>query len=553
MEENNKMILPTNINVVSAEYKQQIIEDYIGNPLIEALPPILTKEEVIENIAYYPNYYEKERQLEPHLRVHIIQRIFQYFQPLAHHIDLENRISRMIRQGYMGRNPIKPQYTKMLHRGNERIKEGNINYMNNVNYPSTAAGFTLVGPSGMGKSTAVNRILSTIPQVIVHSNYKGVDMNLVQINYLKIDCPHDGSIKSLCVNFFIKIDNLLGTNYYQKFGKSRLSVSTMLPAMAQIAASKNLGLLIIDEIQHLSSAKSQGSTRMMNFFVTMINMVNVPIMLIGTNSCMPVLQGSFREARRGSGQGDMVWERMKKDISWDLLIEGLWEYQWTRKECELTEEINEALYDESQGVMDIAVKLYFLAQIRAIVTGKEEINARLIRQVAKDSLQLVRPMINALRLGKKSEIARYTDIAPINIDGFIQGELSKTSLNTKIKEIQKLKKEEKKLQSNNIKDEAILKLLELDVSVSDAKKYVEKITTTHGVSIGIKEIVKLAFKMILNKDIDKDKKTEVNVKVDKKDLRVIIQRGKEEGLKAYEALKREGVIKIHENDIVKAV
>jgi 3-deoxy-D-manno-octulosonate 8-phosphate phosphatase KdsC-like HAD superfamily phosphatase len=553
MEENNNIILSTNINEVSAEYKEQVIEDYIGNPFIEALPPILTKEEVIENIAYYPNYSEKERQLEPHLRVHIIQRIFQYFQPLAHHIDLENRISRMIRQGYMGRNPIKPQYTKMLHRGNERIKEGNINFNSNINYPSTAAGFTLVGPSGMGKSTAVNRILSTIPQVVVHSNYKGVDMNLVQINYLKIDCPHDGSIKSLCVNFFIKIDNLLGTNYYQKFGKSRLSVSTMLPAMAQIAASKNLGLLIIDEIQHLSSAKSQGSTRMMNFFVTMINMVNVPIMLIGTNTCMPVLQGSFREARRGSGQGDMIWERIKKDVSWNLLIEGLWEYQWTREECALTEEINEALYDESQGVMDIAVKLYFLAQIRAIATGKEEINARLIRQVAKDSLQLVRPMINALRSDKKSEIARYTDIAPINIDGFMQGELSKISLNTKIKEIQKLKKEEKKLQSNNIKDEAILKLLELDVSVSDAKKYVEKITTKHGISIGTKEIVKLAFKMILNKDIDKDKETEVNVKVDKKDLRVISQCGREKGLKAYEALKREGVIKTHENDIFKAV
>jgi hypothetical protein len=135
----------------------------------------------------------------------------------------------------------------------------------------------------------------------------------------------------------------------------------------------------------------------------------------------------------------------------------------------------------------------------------------------------------------------------------MQGELSKISLNTKIKEIQKLKKEEKKLQSNNIKDEAILKLLELDVSVSDAKKYVEKITTKHGISIGTKEIVKLAFKMILNKDIDKDKETEVNVKVDKKDLRVISQCGREKGLKAYEALKREGVIKTHENDIFKAV
>jgi len=39
-----------------------------------------------------------------------------------------------------------------------------------------------------------------------------------------------------------------------------------------------------------------------------------------------------------------------------------------------------------------------MSQIRAILSGKEDITANLIRQVAKDNFKLVRPMLEALKM-----------------------------------------------------------------------------------------------------------------------------------------------------------
>lgn len=109
---NSKVQIPSGAIGKIAEYKEQIIEDYRDNPFIEALPNILNKEEVIYKLTSYPTFNESERLLEGHYRYHIVQRLFQYFQPLSIHIDLESRISRMIRQGYLSRNPFNAEYKK---------------------------------------------------------------------------------------------------------------------------------------------------------------------------------------------------------------------------------------------------------------------------------------------------------------------------------------------------------------------------------------------------------------------------------------------------------
>lgn len=45
---------------------------------------------------------------------------------------------------------------------------------------------------------------------------------------------------------------------------------------------------------------------------------------------MGVLQREFRQARRGSGQGDLVMDRLEKDEYWHLFLEAIWDYQWVR-------------------------------------------------------------------------------------------------------------------------------------------------------------------------------------------------------------------------------
>jgi len=83
-------------------------------------------------------------------------------------------------------------------------------------------------------------------------------MFLTQLVWAKLDCPFDGSLKGLCIEFFTYVDSVLGTDYAKMFSIYRMTVNQAMPRMAQIARAHCLGLLVIDELQHLSQAKSGG-------------------------------------------------------------------------------------------------------------------------------------------------------------------------------------------------------------------------------------------------------------------------------------------------------
>lgn len=547
------IFIPNGGEAVEAEYIEQMIEEYKGNPFIEALPPIYSKDEVVDKLIVYPIYNSKERMLDSHLRVHMVQRLFQCFQPLQVHLDLESRISRVIRQGYLARNPFRPEYAASLQDGYRMIQNLNLDLCSNKRFRTTAAGFTIIGVSGMGKTTAVNRILATMPQIIVHSEYRGVKFSMCQLVWLKLDCPYDGSIKGLCMEFFSKVDSLLGTNYYKKHVSGRHTVDSMLSIMSQVARHTGLGMLVIDEIQHLKQAKSGGSEKMLNFFVTLVNTIGVPVVLIGTTKAMSVLQSEFRQARRGSGQGDMVWERLKKDSNWDLLMGALWDYQWTKKEVPFTPEISDVMYEESQGIIDIAVKLYAMAQIRAIYSGIEEVNAGLIKQVVQENLKLVQPMLEALKSGDMRRISQFEDISTVDFEEFISSERPKYSSGDKIQELLIKKKQKESADTLSLKERAVLKLIDLDIDPQKAQKVVEEIINQEEQDISVSEVVIKAVQILTGtagkKTSVKKNRTEFR---DENDLRVIVEEGKMKQMSAYEALKAKGIIKTVENDFFQA-
>lgn len=534
---------------VEAEYSEQYLNEYMGNPLIEALPPIFSYEISEELLHLYPDYNPKERELDAHYRYHCVQRLFKYFQPLGKHLDIEQRISRVIRQGYISRNPLMPEYASDMQKIYKMIKQGNYKFDNCELSPTTSSGFTIIGFSGVGKTKTVERILALYPQIIVHSEYKQQDINQYQLVWLKLDCPFDGSVKGLCANFFQEIDRLLGDNTYNKFASGRnTTTDTMIPRMAQIARRHSLGVLVIDEIQHLSVAKSGGQEKMLNFFVTLVNTIGIPVILIGTSKALPILQGEFRQAKRGSGQqGDVIWENMINNEHWELLLEGMWQYQWTKQECELTKELKDVLYDESQGIIDIAVKLYAMAQIRAIATGKEIITPAIIKQVAEDNLKLIRPMLLALKSGNKREIAKYGDIMPIDIKSFCEEQERLLELNQSI--IIKKNEMAKKNQyvKSDLLQESVLKLIGVGIKPELAKKAVEEVMGSVDVS-DISSIVKAAMLLALKDEIDstqskKNRRARPIQKIrEKDDLLVIIKNGRKENKSAYEALNEVGLI-----------
>jgi hypothetical protein len=187
--------------------------------------------------------------------------------------------------------------------------------------------------------------------------------------------------------------------------------------MAHVANLHALGALVIDEIQHLNKTKI-GPDALLNFLVTLVNTIGVPVILIGTLSAIPLLQENFRQARRASGLGSLIWDRMPKGKAWDYFIDQLWRYQWTSVPTEISPEIRDVLYDESQGILDIVVKLFMLAQLRVVSIGEvrhgpEVLTAELLRKVAREDFRIVRPMLDALRANDEKALLKYDDLLPL--------------------------------------------------------------------------------------------------------------------------------------------
>jgi len=177
---------------------------------------------------------------------------------------------------------------------------------------------------------------------------------------------------------------------------------------------------------------------------------------------------------------------MQNDVSWDVMLRAMWNNQWTQKRSELTEELRNTLYDESQGIIDIAVKLYALAQIKAIADGTETVTPVSIREVAAEKLRLVKPMLDALRAGDKKKLLQYEDIRPIGVEDYIAAQASKLGAYTR--------------KVSALEEQAVLRLLEMEVPSKTARACVRKVLSksTDGQPLG--GVIRKAFKMALNMD-----------------------------------------------------
>jgi len=467
-----------------AVYKEQFVPDYRNNPLIEALPPIWNEDEVIDMLSQNGGHHDGERQLDAQYRLHCVHRLFRYFQPLEQHIDIERRFSLCIRQGYLHRNPLAKEYAAALAQGHKTITSGGT--FNDLSaFRPTAAGFTIIGVSGVGKTSAVSNILALYPQVIEHTRYREFPLVLKQIVWLKLDCPHDGAVKGLCMAFFEAVDRAIGTNYFETHGKRTNTIDVLMVRMAQIARLHCIGVLVIDEIQHLSLAKGGGQEKMLNFFVTLVNTIGVPIVLIGTNRAMAVLQSEFRQARRGSS---LIWDRMKNDDSWEIFVSAMWGNQWTKEIVPLNEDFKNALYEESQGITDIAVKLYAMTQIRAIALGHDAFKPSDFRIVAAEGLGLAKPMLDALRSGDRKKIDMYGDIAPVKIEDYYAAYSAVLAERTEVPG---------KRHENSLSEQSVLKLLELGAPPPEAKRLTGKILAEHPDFRKVSEVVRAAYTLYI--------------------------------------------------------
>lgn len=534
--------LPSGILAMVADYKLHGLPEYDSNPLIQALPRILDDEKFIQKVQHQLFSTEDERSLPSELRYHCVERLTApiprgYFQPLNRHVELHRTLITAVMQGYLARNIAKPEHAiraTQIHQALVRADGNNLD--DYLPGDTSAQSITLIGPSGCGKTTALLRTLNLIPKIIFHP-----DHNFFQIPYIKVDCPHSGSLKDLCINIFLNIDGLFGTtNYYKKFSSRSNSEGHMLAQVATIMNNHGVGALVIDELQYLTAAKKELPERMLNYFVSMVNCLGVPVIRVGTNKAVQLLNKGLKHARRAGG---IFWNLMQKDEEWELFCEGLFEAQWTKISTPFSAEIANTLFDESQGIADIAIKLHKMVQWRAIAGGgKEIITSDLIREVAGDGLVLVKPMLQAIRSGNPDWMDKYDDISFVDTEGYYQKWLSKLD-SIKITEIKKQARQQQKSVDNTSATLSyiILELLKLGVGRSLSKICAEKVIAANAENVSPSDLADEAYKLALGGLLANQGKV-VNQRIKlqpiyKGDMQSAIEEGKGKGLSEFESLE----------------
>ncbi len=142
-----------------ANYRDVALPDYAGNPLIEALPEILSAEESMTQLGHPIKYSKAEREIPPHLRQHCVKRLENLVIALPLHVRFESEISILLRGGYVSRNPTLSQtWQAMMATATTRSESPT---PMPEHYRSSAASMLLTGLSGIGKSTMLEIILNT--------------------------------------------------------------------------------------------------------------------------------------------------------------------------------------------------------------------------------------------------------------------------------------------------------------------------------------------------------------------------------------------------------
>lgn len=312
------------------------------------------------------------------------------------------RCQSMVVNAYSNMNPLKTETNRKMYAINDD------SFSANARRPVQSDAMTILGRSGMGKTTLIKSVLDRYPQVIRHKNFQGQKFERAQVIYLSVDAPVNGSPKGLIMNIASALDDALNlegeASYVARFEGGRESVEVQRVRLTRALAANAVGLLHIDDLQRLAAgpAKTVGSVAAM--IIGISNSAGCSLVFSGTEEALPVLHSSFELARRASRRGSITLELPKssKDDFFSALVDWLYKHQLCEVKEFPGEEIKEHLFKLTKGIPGVLVPLYVNTQevaIRTKMRMTKELYSGVMMEQSKNFQSLLWNMSDKDRIG----------------------------------------------------------------------------------------------------------------------------------------------------------
>lgn len=421
--------------IVWAEYVSPVRSTDRGNIFIEALPLPRTKEQVISDVERGIPDFNREKEIRKPAweQVANTTQLRDIVFPLPMHCSLETSLYTQLVMSYSKRYLFTEQDSRI-----EFCIRGKSEYTNGKvvgdDADSANAGGRLIGWSGCGKSLAIKLALERYPQVIMHRGRNGAVY--VQVVYLVVNCPPHSNINALFANIGIALDRALGNvePFYETFFKiSRIkTVAECAKIVRRLIEQFAIGLIIFDEVQNLSFAQS--TDKSFEAILELVNETKVAFDIVGTEDAGDKLLANLRMARR-MGAEINANAYCGSRVTFDRIIDFVFQYQWFKKPVEPTKEIKDAMYKYTRGIIDQVITLYQYMQIDYILAPVKRkdrpIDGEYVRRVSEKHFA-----------GMSEILAR----AEYDLQAAAEGERLRSAAKDEIERLSAMKKEENAIQ-----------------------------------------------------------------------------------------------------------
>ncbi len=402
--------------------------------IINSLPRMKSGNELTEALEVLPEYNSEICNADVPVRLMALSDLYRIYIPSQMSLEIYSKLYLALLRS------MKKKGSKLA------VQQRNQNYKAIIQqeYSGIMGGsdsFTIIGTSGIGKSSAISRAITLITEnriIEAESPYTNI------VPCIIVQCPFDSSVKGLLLEVLRKVDEVLDTKYYQNALRARATTDMLIGSVSQVALN-HIGMLVVDEIQNVANSKNGKS--LIGALTQLINNSGISICMVGTPESAVFFESAMQLARRSVG---LQYTTMSYDVYFQNFCKVIFQYQYTKHREEVTDGIIEWLYEHSAGVTSVVVALIYDAQEIAILNGKEILNLESLNEAYQQRLSLlhsyIQPSVSqskqTSKTKKKTNVSMNTNNKTIdNIDNNISiADLVSKAKNDSIDVVQLLKK-----------------------------------------------------------------------------------------------------------------
>lgn len=368
------------------------------NDILSFLPEMKSGKELASAMAILPEYKDSVRNENQAVRLMGLSDLYRVYIPSAMSMEIYSKLYlAMLRS-------LQKKGTKIA------VKQSYENFraIKQQEYSGIMGGsdsFTIIGTSGIGKSSAISRAINLITEnriIEIEKPYLRI------VPCIIVQCPFDSSVKGMLLEILRKVDGVLETKYYDNAIRARATTDMLIGAVSQVALN-HVGLLVVDEIQNVVNSKNGKS--LIGSLTQLINNSGISICMVGTPESTVFFESAMQLARRSLGLNYGV---MTYGTEFTGICKVLYSYQYVQQRTEITNAVIEWLYEHSSGVVSIVVSLIHDAQEIAILSGKEILNLETLNEAYQKRLSLlhdyIQPTITPNQQTTKTKLKRKNPV-----------------------------------------------------------------------------------------------------------------------------------------------